>query len=158
MKEGGAIQFVCEPSPRELRVDPNTPCDFVMDGVEFTENQASVGGAIRWNLMEMEVTRDEQGLLDFVKDKSGVASYGSILFSNNSATDYGPEIASVARELIRFSSQESYIKYFKGNATTWKELVDEKDRESFFNYYRFSGVQSGGNVPTIFLGLIDKYG
>ena len=64
-KEGGAIQFVCEPSPRELRVDPNTPCDFVMDQVQFTENSASIGGAIRWNLMEMEVTKDDRGQLDF---------------------------------------------------------------------------------------------
>ena len=64
----------------------------------------------------------------------------------------------MARELIRFANEASYEKYYKGNATTWKELVDEQDRASFFNDYIFKGVQSGGDVPTIFLGLIDKYG
>ena len=36
--------------------------------------------------------------------------------------------------------------------------MPELDRTEFFDNYIYTGVQSGGNVPTIFLGLIDKYG
>ena len=36
--------------------------------------------------------------------------------------------------------------------------MPEADREAFFNDYIYYDVQSGGDVPTIFLGLMDKYG
>lgn len=36
--------------------------------------------------------------------------------------------------------------------------MPEADRASFFNNYIYTDVQSGGDVPTIYLGLIDKYG
>ena len=58
-REGGAIQYYCEPTRRDLIIDPKTPCDFVFDDVQFTENSAAVGGAIRWNFMEMEVGQED---------------------------------------------------------------------------------------------------
>jgi len=33
-----------------------------------------------------------------------------------------------------------------------------QDRGTFFNNYVYNGVQSGGTVPALYLGLIDKYG
>ena len=71
-----------------------------MEGdVLFSENSANIGGAIRWNLMEMVLEGDPL----FVKSTDGVVTYGNLRFTNNQAGEYGPEIASVARELIKFS-------------------------------------------------------
>lgn len=41
-------------------------------------------------------------------------SFGSLKFQGNKASEYGPEIASVARELIKFSSEEAYLSYYNG--------------------------------------------
>ena len=60
---GGAIEYVCEPSEKEWSVDPDTPCDIEMANIHFIENKAKVGGAIKWNLMEMDVS----GNPEFVK-------------------------------------------------------------------------------------------
>ena len=71
---------MCEPTARDLRVDPKTPCDFVLDEIIFTENRAYIGGAIRWNLMEMEVGKGDQSSLKFLKDLDQGAVYGSLRF------------------------------------------------------------------------------
>ena len=52
-RDGGAINYVCEPSAKEWSVDAKTPCDLEMENIDFKENSAIVGGAIKWNLMEM---------------------------------------------------------------------------------------------------------
>lgn len=63
-REGGAIMYLCEPSEKEWSIDPDTPCSFKMNGqVDFNENSANVGGAIRWNLMEMELADKEAEFL-----------------------------------------------------------------------------------------------
>ena len=54
-RNGGAIDYVCEPSEKEFSVDPDSPCDFEMENIDFNDNEAIVGGAIKWNLMEMKV-------------------------------------------------------------------------------------------------------
>ena len=143
-REGGALQYICEPTRRDLIVDPKTPCDFVFDDVQFTENSATVGGAIRWNLMEMEVGQENMNKLSFSRGSDGKATYGSLRFQDNKASEYGPEIASVARELIRFESEETYLKYYKGDTDERQELVSMSDRATFFNDYVYNGVQSGG--------------
>ena len=96
--------------------------------------------------------------LSFTRGSDGKATYGSLRFQDNKATEYGPEIASVARELIRFESEETYLKYYKGNNEERQELVSMGDRATFFNDYVYNGVQSGGQLPTVYMGLIDKYG
>ena len=154
-EEGGALFYHCEPDPKELTINPDRPCYLSMEGdVLFSENSANIGGAIRWNLMEMVLEGDPL----FVKSTDGVVTYGNLRFTNNQAGEYGPEIASVARELIKFSDVQTYLRYYNGTSQERQQLVPFQDRETFFNDYIYDGVQSGGNVPTIFLGLIDKYG
>ena len=52
-KEGGGIYYDCDPSDIDLLVSRGTPCSLVVDGNEFEGNLAKVGGAIRWNYLEM---------------------------------------------------------------------------------------------------------
>lgn len=96
--------------------------------------------------------------LNFAKSSNGTAVYGSLYFENNKADEYGPEIASVARELIRFETTEKYLKYYEGTSEQRQEFLSAAERVSFFNNYVYDGVQSGGQIPALFLGLIDKYG
>ena len=117
-REGGAIDFVCEPSPLEEKLYFETPCSLKLIGIiHFNSNSAAVGGAIRWNHMEMEVA----GKPKFIKAPGGIgiSSYGTLTFEGNTAVDYGPEIASVARELIKFGKEKTdgektYLRYFNG--------------------------------------------
>ena len=54
-REGGAIMYLCEPSEKELSID-STPCSLQMNKeIDFIGNSAYVGGAIRWNLVEMDL-------------------------------------------------------------------------------------------------------
>ena len=64
----------------------------------------------------------------------------------------------MARELIKFSSMESYLNYYNGTIEERQQILPLSERSEFFNNYIYTDVQSGGMVPTIFLGLIDKYG
>ena len=64
----------------------------------------------------------------------------------------------MARELIKFSSEASYLNYYNGTTAMKQALVPKDDRDGFFNNYIYTDVQSGSMVPTIYLGLIDKYG
>ena len=117
-REGGAIDFVCEPSPLEVKLYFEAPCSLKLIGkIHFNSNSAVVGGAIRWNLMEMEVA----GKPKFTKAPGGIgnSTFGTLTFEGNAAADYGPEIASVARELIKFGKEKTdgektYLKYFNG--------------------------------------------
>lgn len=65
--------------------------------------------------MEMEVGTGDQSILTFTKDLDGSATYGTLRFMNNFAEEYGPEIASVARELVKFNDTETYLKYYSGS-------------------------------------------
>lgn len=87
-----------------------------------------------------------------------VVQLGSLRFKRNKAAEYGPQVASVARELIKFSSMESYLNYYNGTIEERQQILPLSERSEFFNNYIYTDVQSGGMVPTIFLGLIDKYG
>ena len=62
--------------------------------------------------MEMEVGTGDQSLLSFSKGLDGTASYGTLRFKNNAAEEYGPEIASLARELVKFNDTATYEKYY----------------------------------------------
>ena len=57
--EGGAIYYDCDPSDIDLLVSRGTPCRLVVDGNEFEGNLAQVGGAIRWNYLEMIIPNGE---------------------------------------------------------------------------------------------------
>ena len=157
-REGGALMYLCEPTEREWEIDPDTPCSLEMGGqIDFVENSARVGGAIRWNLMEMDIGDPEA---NFTRQEDGSIQYGGLTFSGNQAEEYGPEIAAVAREIIRLDSVEQYLRYYdrSNDNTVWQAPLPAENTTTFFNNYTYHGVQSGGDVPTIFLGLIDKYG
>ena len=53
---------------------------------------------------------------------------------------------------------ESYLNYYNGTIEERQQILPLSERSEFFNNYIYTDVQSGGMVPTIFLGLIDKYG
>ena len=86
--------------------------------------------------MEMQVPDSPE----FVRESEENANYGTLRFSNNKATEYGPEIAGKARELIRFNEIETYQKYYNRTLEQWQELVPEADREAFFNDYIYYNV------------------
>jgi len=75
-------------------------------------------------------------------------------FSGNFAEEYGPEIAGVAQELIMLESESEYLRYM--DRTSSERYKPARQRE-FFQSYSFTEVQSGGNVPTVYFGLVDKY-
>ena len=109
-----------------------------MKDVQFTDNSANIGGAIRWNLVEM-IVKDSNDKFEKLTDAKEY-KYGSLTFRGNNATEYGPEIASVARELIIFNQTETYLNYYHGTVEQRQELVPESDRSKFFNNYTFEGV------------------
>ena len=47
-----------------------------MKNIDFKENRAIVGGAIRWNLMEMDIG----GSAELVKEEDATTYYGSLRF------------------------------------------------------------------------------
>lgn len=98
------------------------------------------------------------GSNDLVVGESGLISWGSNTLENNRAEIYGPEVAGIARELIRFDNEETYLQYYNQTNPLRQELVPIEQRSTFFNEYLFEGVQSGGSVPTVYFGLIDMYG
>jgi len=62
--------------------------------------------------MEMEVDNQPKFIKD--ADGTGTSYYGSLRFLHNEAAEYGPEIASVARELVKFGTEGTYMNYYNG--------------------------------------------
>ena len=110
---------MCEPTVKEFADYPDNPCRMEIADAIFTDNEAEVGGAIRWNLMEPIVSETNKNS-EFEVSSDGTVKYGSLTFRNNKAVEYGPEIASVARELINFGestiegSTSVYLNYYNG--------------------------------------------
>ena len=98
------------------------------------------------------------GSNDLIVSESGPISWGSNTLENNRAEVYGPEVAGIARELIKFKDEATYLQDYDQTRPERQELVPIDQRQTFFNEYLFEGVQSGGQVPTIYFGLIDMYG
>jgi hypothetical protein len=70
--------------------------------ITFTGNSALNGGAILWNYKEP--TMDAVSVLAKT-NFSTIFNYGSLVFDQNKAKVYGPEIAGVALRLIQFKSE-----------------------------------------------------
>jgi hypothetical protein len=51
--EGGALFYDCEASDFDMRKSNNVPCKLNLRENFFESNSAPVGGAIRWNFVEM---------------------------------------------------------------------------------------------------------
>ena len=121
-EEGGAVYYNCNPSEadwdaaRSLKVEP---CVLGMKSSQFNNNGAKVGGAIRWNLLEMTVDGgyaanytqlataegcDGEQVIEKALDCGQKNTYGSLEFTGNEAASYGPDIAGLARELIKFDN------------------------------------------------------
>ena len=77
----------------------------------FEGNNATIGGALRWTLVEPIITPDKDQDLIYIQGEKGSNSYGSLTFTNNEAGTYGPDVAGLARELIRFNDENEYLKY-----------------------------------------------
>ena len=57
-----------------------------------------------------------------------------------------------------FPNETSYLQYYDQSNIYRKDQVPLDVRSQFFNNYVIKNVQSGGFIPTIYMGLIDKYG
>ena len=73
----------------------------------------------------------------YIQGEKGSNSYGSLTFTNNEAGTYGPDVAGLARELIRFNDENEYLKYLNQESTFRFDLVR---RDSFFNDFTITGV------------------
>lgn len=88
----------------------------------------------------------------------------SVKFSDCSASDYGPQIAAPARELVRISNR-TFLDYYNQSSSRRQEILEVSQRLNVtqpdspcLTSYVYGGVQSGGNVPTTWFALLDKYG
>ena len=103
--EGGALYYNCDPSEADWEVatsDKVEPCILGLSFTDFNENSATIGGAIRWNLLEMTVDGGYES--NYTQLDTGTNTYGSLKFTNNQANIYGPDIAGLARELVKFDN------------------------------------------------------
>ena len=107
--EGGAIYYDCNPSEADWTAAASAkeePCILTLGGGNtFKLNRASIGGAVRWTLLEPKVASKEDEELKYELTASGDNKYGALTFTNNAAEIYGSDIAGLARELIRFDNE-----------------------------------------------------
>jgi hypothetical protein len=75
-----------------------------------------------------------------------------VTLTTNNASTYGNNIASFARELVKIDDSDTYLKYFNKSST---DIITVNTTLTSFS---FENVQSGGFIPTVFFGVIDKYG
>jgi predicted outer membrane repeat protein len=126
--EGGGIYFICY-----ANVDDE--CTLNLVNTEVTGNTAMIGGGIKWNYREP------------IKDSS------SSVISNN-ATLYGTDFAWFAREIKEIG--ESEYAYYTNN-TNDLSLTSDGSESASLERFDFSGVMSGGSIPTTYLALVDQY-
>ncbi|TNV74984.1 hypothetical protein FGO68_gene9839 [Halteria grandinella] len=113
---GGAIAFSCNSTLILLY-----PCNLDLKNTKFKDNHAGFeGGAIKWNYYE--------------------PTFNQVTFENNSAKEYGDDIASIAKYFVRIEKSQIGQKAYE--ETRKLEVTQE--------------IQSGGSI-SLYFGLIDKY-
>ncbi|CDW85156.1 UNKNOWN [Stylonychia lemnae] len=135
---GGAVYFTCNSDLLN--------CKLTISGVNtFKDNYAQIqGGAIYWDELEPIFQQE------------------NINFINNSADQYGDDIASIAQNL-KSINLEQYLNHLKkiGLMTEKRRLQLTKISQEFIQSNQTDEInqqRSGGNVKTLYLALIDKYG
>lgn len=68
------------------------------------------------------------GSNELIVGESGVISWGSNTMENNRAEIYGPEVAGIARELIKFRDEATYLQYYNQTNPNRQELVPKDQR------------------------------
>ncbi|CDW73329.1 UNKNOWN [Stylonychia lemnae] len=135
---GGAIYYTCN--------DDILNCKLTFDGVNiFKFNYAQIqGGAIYWNSLEP------------------IYNNSNLNFINNSAKQYGDNMACYAQNLGSLSKQQYKEQMIKIGLYTlddfdYRELQYYQSDEIMFNQ-SVDNQRSGGQIPIIYMALIDKYG
>jgi hypothetical protein len=95
-------------------------------------SSANVGGAIAW-----------------IYDEP--IDIGTTTFTNNNAVLYGDDISAVAEQLLTVSEE-----FYNANIiSTRRSLIDDDDP---YPTNTVSSQMSGGELPTFYIGIFDKYG
>ncbi|TNV74908.1 hypothetical protein FGO68_gene4785 [Halteria grandinella] len=116
-KEGGALMFGCNQTGL-IRYD----CKLEIENSVFKSNNAKIeGGAIKWNFYEPQIK-------------------GQMIYANNTASEYGDNIAGVASQLVLINEQQLRERYFRKQN----------------NGSNVKAVSSGGEF-NMYFGIIDKY-
>ncbi|CDW78175.1 UNKNOWN [Stylonychia lemnae] len=136
MGSGGAIYYSCN--------DQTLNCILSFDGLNiFNQNQAQIkGGAILWTTLEPIFTKI------------------NLNFINNTAYQYGDDLACFAQKLGSLSANQflaQMIKLGLKDSISSRFLQYQTSENIKFNQ-SVQGQQSGGSIPVIYMGLIDKYG
>ena len=159
-ENGGAIYFWCDPVSIAYQKDNEVACQLnLASGLDFTSCSAKQGGGIYWNFIEPTITpaEDNPALLP-----SGIDSYSyqMLTFEKCTASEYGPQIAGVARELAQISNDTYNIYYDQRNQDLMPlaNRMNVTKQRPLLTSYRYGGVQSGGNVPISWFCLLDQYG
>ena len=97
-----------------------------------------MGGGIKWNYSKPN------------QDSSSKVS-------DNNATIYGKDFACFARE-IKILAEADYTYYINEEGTNDLAAKTDSSESESLSRLDFSGVMSGGSIPTTYLGLVDEYG
>ncbi|TNV88119.1 hypothetical protein FGO68_gene12500 [Halteria grandinella] len=116
-KEGGALMFGCNQTGL-ITYD----CKLEIEYSVFKQNTAKIeGGAIKWNFYEPQFK-------------------GSISYVNNTASEYGDNIAGVASQLVMITEQQLRERFYRKQS----------------NGSNVKAVSSGGEI-NMYFGIVDKY-
>lgn len=153
--EGGGIFYQCSILESASVKSTDLQCDLALSKVVFEENKAKIGGAIRWTYKEPSMGSAQLRKTSLTEE----IKFGTLTFVNNTAVEYGPEIASMVQRLIRFTSEEQYLSYFDQSSPTRQLPVEYLVGRAPAWYAKdmFYGVQSGGYITARYYGLVDMY-
>ncbi len=155
---GGAIYYECDENSMDCLLD--------IANTHFSNNYAEIkGGGIHWNTLEPLW--------------GGITANGnmsSIKFSKNKAGRYGDNISAFAQQIViidekdyrsssfssnSFISNSDSFGYGGGNRLLSESSPDNFDiikNISFATEKVLDNQRSGGQIPSMYLGLVDKYG
>ena len=126
--EGGGIYFICYHNTADT-------CTLSLINTNITQNTASIGGGIKWDYREPSADSNSNVI-------------------NNVATLYGTNYAWFAREIKEI--KESEYTYYT-TSTNDLSATSNGSKGASLTSLDFSGVMSGGSIPTTYLALVDQY-
>eukprot|EP00347_Sterkiella_histriomuscorum_P001991 403369895 len=131
---GGAIYYTCNQAYLNCKVQ-------ITQNTSLSNNYASIkGGAIHWETLEPVFT--------------------SVKYSSNKALLYGNDVSCFAQRLATVNS--TYYNSFLAERSTDEESLRQLQTTSTSSQLvtdtSIKSQQSGGYIPTTYMGLVDKYG
>ena len=126
--EGGGIYFIWLHNPADQWF-------LNLINTNVTLNSAKIGGGIKWDYREPSADSNSNVI-------------------NNVATLYGTDYACFAREIKEIKENE-YTYYT--TSTNDLSATSNGSKGASITSLNFSGVMSGGSIPTTYLALVDQY-